>query len=151
MSYSYDYFVGRLACPHCGKVSAPDSSTNMQTYIRDESQLAFLGEGAAVDVSPANMRDSSYYVVREPQPGEVVKILQTWECPSCGKPSNWAVVSVKNGRIQGVAAVPLNRQTFERAHYISLDADGVAADVSGRPVTEIVGEDVVAILREHLA
>jgi len=33
----YDYVVAALRCPNCNTVSAADSSTNMQTHIRDDA------------------------------------------------------------------------------------------------------------------
>ncbi len=150
MGYSFDFFVGRMECPSCGTVSAADDSTNMQTYVRDDPQLAFLGEGAPLEAEAGNLLESGYLLIRAPSPGEAVRILQSWECPSCGAPYHWGEIVVRDGIIERVAAVAMNRAVFERSHFIAAECDSLAADLLGKPVQEVVGQDLVGILRAQL-
>jgi len=150
MGYSFDYLVGHLQCPQCGATSAADGSTNMQTYLRAEPQLAWLGAGDGLDVDPSNVRESGYLMVREPSPDEPTRILQTWECPSCGAPANWAEIVVREGAIERVTAVSLTREVFERSHFIAPEADSVAAELAGRAVQEVAAESVVPLLHAYL-
>jgi hypothetical protein len=150
MGYSFDYFVAALRCPVCGQVSPADESTNMQTKIRDQPELAYLGVGHPLHIRPEQMQQSGYLTVRWPQPGEAVRILETWECPSCGTTFNWAEIVVADGAIASITEAVLSRETLERIHFISDDAMYVAADLAGVPFTDIVGADAVQILRDRL-
>jgi rubredoxin len=150
MSYKFDYFVAHLTCPNCGAVSPADQSTNMVTAIRDEPELAWLGVGDALHVRPEAMNDRGYLTIRAPRTGEPIRILQTWECPSCGQGFNWAEVVVRDDVIESIQAVPLTRETLERAHFIDDEAIGVAAVLIGQSYADLVNEDVVQILKDRL-
>lgn len=132
MRHSLDYFVGRLRCPNCDRVSEPDHSTNMATRIRREPELAYLGVGHPLDIHPDSMRDAGYVTVRCPAPGEAVHILQNWDCPFCGRGFHWAEIVVRDGTIAEVTAVPLDAGSLNRANFISEDA----ASLIDLPYTE---------------
>lgn len=149
MDYTLDYFVGTLECPVCGTVSEADESTNMQTYIRSQPKLAYLGVGHPLEIYPEMMKDSGYLTIQLPQPDQEIRILQTWECPSCGSPFNWAEIMVINGVIERIVAVELNGKVLEQAHFISNECVSVAADLTGRSFPDLVGADLVQILREY--
>jgi hypothetical protein len=120
-----DYFVGRLRCSNCDRISEPDLSTNMATRIRSQPELAYLGVGDALEIEPDSMRDAGYVTVRRPAPGEAVHILEVWECPYCGQAFNWAEIVVRDGVIAEVTAVPLNLDNLKRAHFITDEAVGL--------------------------
>ena len=149
MRYTLDLFVAELRCPRCGNVSAADDATNMQTKIRDEPELAWLGVGSALELDPATIPDADYYPVQPP--GDTIRILETWACPTCDFYPNWAEIVVRDGRIESITAVPLDRDTLERVHFICQDAYYIAADLAGRNTLDVArDEDVVAILRQFL-
>jgi rubredoxin len=150
MGYSFDYFVGNLKCPVCGAVSEADESTNMQTYIRDEPDLAYLGVGHPLEIKTETMKDKHYLTIRLPQPGEEICLLDIWECPICGHPFNWAEIVILDGIINTVKAVPLNREVFEKANFISQECISVVAELTGRSFRDLIGTDLVYLLRERL-
>lgn len=150
MSAGFDFFVGFLKCPVCGRVSAADSSTNMQTYIRDEPELANLGVGQHIDIDPAAMQEKHYWAIQPIVSDKPIKLLEVWDCPFCGHPANWAEITILDGTIVSVEAVPLNRTIFEDAHFISDECISEASDLTGKPIPELFGADLVQILREEL-
>ena len=149
MCYTLDLFVAELRCPRCGHVSAADDATNMTTKIRDEPELAWLGVGSALEIDPATVPDAGYYLVQPS--GDTIRILQIWSCPSCDFYPNWAEIVVRDGRIESITAVPLDRETLDRANFIDEDVYSVAAALSGRTGLDVArNEDVVAFLRQLL-
>lgn len=149
MGYTLDLFVAELRCPRCGHVSAADDSTDMQTKIRDEPELAWLGVGSALELDPVTVPDGDYYPVQPP--GDTIRILQSWSCPGCGFYPNWAEIVLRDGRIESITAVPLNRETLERIHFIDEEVLGVAAALVDRDSIDVArNEDVVALLRQLL-
>lgn len=155
MGHSFDYFVGSLQCPVCGKLSEADQSTNMQTSLRDEPELAFLGIGHPLELNRETIknngyRDRGYLTIQVPKPDEIIRVLQTWECPSCGQPFNWAEIAVRDGIIETISSVTLNADQLRRSHLISDEAVSVAAALTRKSFDDLVGEDIVQILRDRL-
>ncbi|ATB29204.1 hypothetical protein [Melittangium boletus] len=153
MPYSYDYFAAELTCPVCGETSPADHTTNMQTYLRDNPERALLPVGAPLPLDTERIRQKKYegYLTAQvPRPGAPIHILQTWECPFCGAPANWAEVTVSHGVIERMAAVEFDRDHFERSHLIANDALGIAMDLTGKTAQELVKMDLVQILRDRL-
>jgi hypothetical protein len=148
MGYTLDFFVAELRCPRCGNVSAADGATNMQTKIRDEPELAFLGVGSAFECDPATIPDAGYYPVQPP--GDTIRIVDTWACPACDFYPNWAEIVVRDGRIESITAVPLNRETLDRVHFITEDVYDIAADLAGRKYPDVAADEVVPLLRQLL-
>jgi hypothetical protein len=153
MAYSYDFFVAPLTCPQCGATSPADESTNMQTYLRDNPSRALLGVGDALPLDVDRIRRDDYEgyrAIRAPDGGEPIRILQSWECPACGGALNWAEIEVRDGKIRGIHAVPLDRAHFERSHLIANDVISVASALTGKPPIELLAADLVQILRDKL-
>ena len=144
---AYDFFVARMKCPNCGETSPDDESTNMQTKIRKEPNLSYLRVGDSVE--PAEP-DVAYLTIRKPEPGEDIRILQTWECPNCNRVDNWAEIVIQGGIIRSIQPVSLNRETFRRANFIEDSAASVASRLLDIPINETIGMDVVQVLRERL-
>lgn len=153
MPHTYDFLVARLTCPVCGKASPADVSTNMQTYLRDDPDMASLEVGEPLPIEPERIRRNGYdgyLAVKVPQPGDPIRILQTWECPSCGMPANWAEVVIRNGVIESMTAVEFDREHFERSNLVANDVISIAADLTGKPFSELVEQDLVQLLRDKL-
>jgi hypothetical protein len=151
----YDYFVAALRCPSCGLTVPPDSSTNMQTHIRDDASGVELGVGFEFDpreVQPESIQSSGYQLIRLPAATEPILLLETWEHAACGRGDLWAVIAIEGVRITSIEAVTLDRPTFERAHYISDNCFVLAARLSGIAASDLlVGKSgCVDVLREHL-
>jgi rubredoxin len=151
----YDYFVASLACPVCGAVSPPDSSTNMQTHLRDDADGRELGVGFELDpleVRAEDIAGSDYLPIVPPPSDGTATLLDSWECPSCGASDLWAAIELRDGRIAAISAVELTRATLDRAHFIAEECSNRAARISGIPWSEFVpGKvDPIEVLRTHL-
>ena len=94
--------------------------------------------------------DVAYLTIRKPEPGEDIRILQTWECPNCNRVDNWAEIVIQGGIIRSIQPVSLNRETFRRANFIEGSAASVASRLLDIPINETIGMDVVQVLRERL-
>jgi hypothetical protein len=153
MPHTYDFFVAILKCPVCRKISPADTSTNMQTYLRDEPDMASLKVGDPLAINPERIRRGEYdgyLTVKVPELNESIHILQTWECPYCGSPANWVDVVVRNGLIDSIDDVKFDREHFEKSHLVSNDAISIAGDLTGKPFNELVEIDLVQLLRDKL-
>lgn len=151
----YDYFVAALRCPSCGRQTPADSSTNMQTHLRDDARGEELGLGSAIepaDLRPADILNSGYQLIREPIAGEPLRLLEMWTDPACGRGDLWALVTIDGTRLASIVAVSLNQATLASAHYISDNCVVVATAISGVPAADLVSGKVhcVDVLRMHL-
>lgn len=63
---------------------------------------------------------------------------------------NWAEIVVRDRRIESIAAVPLNRETLNRVHFITEDVYDIAADLAGRKYPDVAADEVVPLLRQLL-
>ena len=148
----FDWFVASLCCSACGTVSPPTSVTNMQTHLRDDANGCELAVGAQLDpldVRRDDVLNSGYLLVSDPAPGEPVRLLEIWECPSCGRSDNWALITIGGSEITGIEAVTLDRATLDSANFISeVHADLLAEAL--RREEPATGESSVEILRQRL-
>ena len=145
----YDIFVAALRCPHCERTTPADVSTNMQTKLRDDPDLSSLGVGDALSIDHATAVESGYLAVQ--RPADPVHIGHIWACPSCHHDPNWAEIVVRDGRIESIEAVPLDRATLERLHYLEEDAWYFIADRAGLKFEDLARNEVVPTLRRFLA
>jgi len=151
----FDYFIAALRCSACGSTSRADSSTNMQTHLRDDADARELGVGFELDpleVRPQDVAASGYLPV-SPQPADgTFTLLETWECPTCRTADQWARIDVRDGVITAIAGVTLDRRTLEAAHFISDQCflrASTLSEAAGRALIDGT-VDPVAVLREHL-
>ena len=152
MAYAYDFFVAEMKCPVCGAVSAADDSIEMYTYMRERPIGEFLGVGHALEVDRRAIEQNAvdgYLTISVPAPGEPIRILNPWRCPTSGS-YNWAQIEIRDGAIASIVPVQLDRETLEHSHLISKEADFVAARLLNLSANEMVGQDTVRILREKL-
>ncbi|MEZ4399303.1 MAG: hypothetical protein R3B06_04745 [Kofleriaceae bacterium] len=127
----------------------------MQTYLRDDARGEDLGIGSVIDhadLRPADILNSGYQLVQEPQPGEPIRLLETWTDPSCGRGDLWALVTIVDGRVASIVAVPLDRMTLAQANYISDNCFIIAATLAGVRDTDLVTGKVSCVdaLRAYL-
>lgn len=151
----FDWFVAPLRCPACGAVSPPTSVTNMQTHLRDDANGSELAVGAdldALDVRTGDILSSGYQLVSEPTPSEAIHLLEVWQCPSCGRGDNWALIVIGGSKITAIEAVTLDRAMLERAHFISDQCFVLAAQLSDVSAADLSAGNVscVKTLRERL-
>src|SRR5947207_12883800 len=83
----YDYFVAAMKCLNCGTMSAADSSTNMQTHLRDDASGIELGLGfhfEPLEVRGQDIMASSYISTGRVSVDGRSRLLEMWRCPACG-------------------------------------------------------------------
>jgi len=115
---TFDYFSSVLTCTSCGQ--ACDSiSSNMQTKIRLRPSLSELSVGDHLEVDWQDICSAGYLKVSEPSAVNTISLLETWECPNCGKIFNWALVEINNGNIQSIREIELSLENLGKANYIS--------------------------------
>ncbi len=147
---SFDYFVGAMACRVCGRESAADERTNMQTKIRARPRRENLGVGSRADVDAAALLRADYVQLRPPRAGEY-RLLQSWDCPSCGNPTNWAAIIIRDGVVRSVAATTLDRAALASADFIAEeDGRNLASRMTGRPSAEFWGDGLRDFLLSRL-
>jgi hypothetical protein len=150
----YDYFVAALECPHCRSVSAADSSTNMQTHLRDDASGIEISVGfrlGAFEVRDQDITESGYLATGRAGMDSQVRILETWQCPSCSH-ENWGRVTLSGVEVVGIAPVILDRRELECAQYISEGCYILASKLSGIPARDLMTRtvDPVRVLLERL-
>ena len=114
----FDYFVGELKCPVCSLVSPADSSTGMQTKIREEPNLEYLRIGDCLEISQEGAEDVYYLTVNAPEVDKAIRIIEMWTCPSC-RSANWAHIFVEANIITQVSTVEKLPKVLEEASFIS--------------------------------
>lgn len=141
-----DFIVANLKCHHCGVVSR-DASTHCETFLSKEPQGRDLRVGDSI--GELDLSERPEYYQGKINSEDVGHVLEGWECPSCAN-VNWAEVVLDEGVIRSVWSVELNRVALERADLISSECVELAAHLCGRPPWTLLGDDIVAILCEHL-
>jgi hypothetical protein len=120
----YDTISEPVICPICGLVS----DSEVQTVIREKPDGSYLHIGDQLIVNQQFAEDADYGVLRLPEAGEIIYILDVWDCPN-GHIYNWVQTAVKDGVIKEVSAVLKKRQTLEEAHFIDVECIwGLASD-----------------------
>jgi predicted RNA-binding Zn-ribbon protein involved in translation (DUF1610 family) len=150
----YDYFVAALKCPNCGSVSAADSSTNMQTHLRDDASGIEIAVGfrfGPFEVRDQDITASTYLATGQAGEDGQIRLLETWQCPSCGH-ENWGRVTLSGVEVVDIASVILDRTELERAQYISEGCYILASKLSGIPTRDLMMRtvDPVRVLFERL-
>lgn len=86
-----------------------------------------------LDLCRDDVLNSGYLLVSDPAADEAIRLLEVWDCPFCGRGSNWALITVNGTEMTAIEAVALDRATLESANFISeVDADMLAATLRGR-------------------
>ncbi len=114
----FDYFVAALECPGCGKTSAADASTDMQTKIRRQPSLANLSVGDPLSFTLDEAIGAGYLSLKPWQPGEPIHLVDSWSCPQCHK-ERWAEIVIEGLVIRSIESVTLNDTLIARTHLIS--------------------------------
>src|SRR5690242_11010843 len=111
----HDYFIATLRCPKCNAVSGADSSTNMQTHIRDDASGIEIGVGFHLELLEVRDQDivsSGYLSTGRTATDGRVRLLETWRCPACSY-ENWARVTISATEVVAIEPVVLDRPTLE--------------------------------------
>jgi hypothetical protein len=150
----YDYFVAALKCARCDTVSAADSSTNMQTHLRDDASGMELGVGfrfEPLEVREQDIAASSYLSTGRASADGRIHLLETWRCPTCSN-ENWARVTIADTELTGIEPVVLDRTALEGAQFISDGCYLLASRLSGIPAQDLMEGRVnpVQVLFERL-
>jgi endogenous inhibitor of DNA gyrase (YacG/DUF329 family) len=148
---AFDMLVAEMRCPICETSTPLDSSTEMQTKLRPEPDGSYIGVGDRLPTDPDAARNAGYLILREPAPDDEVVLLQTWRCPHCGTPFQWAEVVVRDGLVSAIEPVALDAAAIARAHYAVDDAKEIAATLAGlHSIAELSDEEAVQVLLERV-
>lgn len=145
MGYSYDFFVAKMKCFNCERISPDDESTNMQTYIRDVPNLENLKIGSLIG---QHVNEADGYL-KISQPHEKIVLLDTWNCTYCGY-RNWARIVVIDNVIKSIESTKLEINEYRTANYISQEASNDAAYLSGYDYETVEKNGVLKVLAECL-
>lgn len=143
-----DYFVARMRCQHCGKVSHSDASTHCETFLRDVPDGSWLQVGSHVGTIDVKQRPD-YYQSRKEQTTDALHVLEGWECPNCQR-VNWAEVVVVDEIVTSIWSVRLSKEALMRAHLISSECVELASRLSGKQPWELIDADIISVLMNHL-
>ena len=153
----YDYFVAALRCPNCNVMSTADSSTNMQTHMRDDASGIEIGVGfrfVPLEVRDQDIASSGYLATGRASTDGRTQLLETWRCPACGH-ENWGMVTlagVEVVAIESTESIVLDRATLEHAQLISDGCYALASKLSGIPARDLMEGKInpVRVLLERL-
>ena len=134
------HFVHALRCGTCGTVSPADASTDMLTHIETDVWRGVyrVGDDLALDwrsIAPW------YLVLREPEAGEPVRLLEAWQCEACGA-RNWAEIVIRDGVVESITESRLSSEALDRVHalddrvvddYLALTGEQLFVDGAPRP------------------
>lgn len=120
MMSSLDYFEGILRCPVCGELSL-GGSTNMQTKLSKHPSLREIVVGDLLDADWCEVCSAGYFEIAKPKQLDTITILETWVCPSCKSPFNWAKIEIVNGKVELIESVKLSAKIIQSANYITED------------------------------
>lgn len=140
---TFDYLVGPVTCVACGH-ACNDASSNMQTKLQARPALSELTIGDELDVDWNNVCSAGYIRVSAPKKRDSISLLETWECPNCGKPFNWARVVIADARIESIREIALSAENLLDANYISDDCRFL---LGASTVSEVTIEALVAWLQ----
>jgi hypothetical protein len=127
----FDFFAAELPCSTCGKIVSGAAMAHMQTRIQRDPQGAYLQVGAHIDIAPGGPSVNGYLTIRPPQHHSPIRLLEVWSCPFCGATPQWAEVILEDEMIRSITAVPLNRETLDRVHYITDELTFYYDDITG--------------------
>jgi hypothetical protein len=152
LGYTLDTLVAALRCPTCGAVSSADDSTNMQTSVQGDPQLAFIGVGDPIEPDiDDQLEQRGYLMPRRPAKGEPLVLLEPWGCPSCGEQGNWARIVIRDNRVESIEAAEFTSEVVDSANVVSADCVDVARELTDLPYDTLVDLDLLPLLREALA
>jgi hypothetical protein len=63
-------------------------------------------------------------------------VVESWGCPVCNEPYNWAEITVEGGVIESVEAVELSSEMLEWVHYLTWDVDDQYRAIAGDSLYE---------------
>jgi hypothetical protein len=130
---SYSYFVADLHCPGCGSTTGASVTTKVES---EPGTVIRVGDRLEVTVTDMEL---SHYKVRDPAPGEPLRILEPWSCPNCGRPE-WVEVVVADGAVTSIEVAPFDVATLDRVHFVAGELYDFYQEVTGEPF--YVGNDL---------
>jgi hypothetical protein len=119
-------FVAELECPECGERSTAEILTPLGPP--DYDRVMHVGDRAD-ELTWASVR-TFYPVLREPEPGEPIRLMETWWCMSCDSRA-WALITISDETVRSIEAVPLTQATVRRANAITDEVEEVFRSKTG--------------------
>jgi hypothetical protein len=139
---SHSYFEGTFRCLAAGH----EHRASISTSVESEPGTVFT----TGSVFPADTSDMArtHFVVQAPADEKRFRILEAWNCPTCGSPE-WVEAVVENGILRSLATVRLDADTFQRVNYVSEAIVEFYENRTGERMYE--GDEYRANWREALA
>ena len=141
-------YLAELECFHCGKICAKDDNS-MQTYIYQDVKCPPVGIGDRLEIDVSKMRGSNYLAVQTPS--DPTRILEEWNCSSCGAYGNWAVVTILHGVIVDIASVPRRRATIRNVHFAYYECKFLATTLANVSPVDVADDQAIDLLLQHLS
>jgi hypothetical protein len=122
----------------------------MATHLHPDPQVKTLRVCDSPDLVLEDFK-GNYLTLREPEPGEEWRVLETWHCPFC-RSGNWAEVVFNGKHIRSIENAELTAEIVSRAHFISDWVDELFERVVGESmyVSGAVRKDFAQKLIQHL-
>jgi hypothetical protein len=119
MSYTFDFFVGKLTCPVCGYTCGDRESTNMQTKICKVPGMNFYGIGDKIYIDYERIALKGYILIKRPEVESDFSLILEWECPNCDEPYNWARIAIRDEMVASIDNIELNKENIAMSNFIS--------------------------------
>jgi hypothetical protein len=115
---TFDYVYAYLTCPACGETAKEPWEIDLQTRVRAQPEGRGLIMGDRV-ILVEDLTQRGYLQVGKPPRRGVLRVLEPWTCPSCGKTPVWARLTFEDGVLADVKAADLSPASLAEAEYIS--------------------------------
>jgi hypothetical protein len=102
----------------------------MLTRIQGVPTTTYIRVGDRVD-SPSEGIALQYVSLRHLLPGETLRLLLPWNCPTCAN-ANWARAEIAQGVLTSIRNVPLTAAEVADAHFISTEIQQAFRSLTGR-------------------
>lgn len=142
-----DFFVGRMRCHTCRKVTPADTSSQCETFIFPLPKGTSYRVGDAIELQASDLpRD--YYAHMTPWNGtDALHVVEGWQCPCCDS-INWAEIVIRDSQIESVWSVDLTAEVVERANILSAECIEVVASKTGQPMWKLLEKGVLSAFVE---
>ena len=117
----YDFFVGKLKCQTCGRISPSNQTTNNQTKICINPAKDEYGVGDSLPIDTINLCGSGYICRIIPKNPTTFNLLSNWECPFCDYAYNWVVIEIKESIIISMKEAILDESTLNSLDLVTDD------------------------------
>jgi hypothetical protein len=121
MEATFDYVCHPLRCGSCGTVPLDPCAIDLQTKVAARKSLRSLRVGDTVGLAP-DLGAEGYLRVGTDPATSIVRVVETWSCPSCGSSTQWARLTIADNILRDVESVSLDETVLTESDYITSEA-----------------------------